>query len=241
MTDGTEKTMANLFGFDTGGLTNGLASAGNTLAVTIMYLAIGILVVIAGSLFIWLWYQRKIFNKKIVVYENISGQGFRKTITDTARLIKVGDGGEEILFLRKLKIYRTAYGKKMGQNEYWFAVGQDGYWYNITLGDLDAKMGLLDIEPVDRDMRYMHVAIRKNIQDRYRKQNFMEKYGSMLMNGIFLLIMLVGLWFLISKIVTGITSLNIGIEQSRQTLEVVKGALSHVDTICSGGAGYVAK
>ena len=80
----------------------------------------------------------------------------------------------------------------MGPNIYWFAIGQDGYWYNVVLGDLDAKMGMLDIEPVDRDMRYMHVAIRKNIQDRYKKIGFMEKYGTIVMNSIFLLIMLLG-------------------------------------------------
>jgi len=42
------------------------------------------------------------------------------------------------------------------------------------------------IEPVDRDMRYMHVAIRKNITERYRKVGFMEKYGVMVFSGIFI-------------------------------------------------------
>ena len=127
----------------------------------------------------------------------------------------------------------------MGTNTYWFAVGQDGYWYNCTLGDLDAKMGMLDIEPVDRDMRYMHVAIRKNIQDRYKKQNFMEKYGTIVMNGIFLIIMLVGLWLLISKMGKAADIMNSGLVTTQGTMEAVKTALSHVDTICSGGAGYV--
>jgi hypothetical protein len=234
--------MGDILGLDIGGLGSGLQSgltaAGNGLVTTIAYIGVAILVCLVIAVGGWLWWQSKIYNKKIFVFENIGGQ-FRLTKRDTARLIKVGDGGEEILFLRKLKVYRTAYGKLMGKNEYWFAVGQDGYWYNITLGDLDAKMGLLDIEPVDRDMRYMHVAIRKNIQERYRKQNFMEKYGSILMNGIFLIIMMVGLYFLIKRMVTGMDSINAGLEMSKQTMEVMKGALANVDKICSGGGGYI--
>jgi len=114
------------------------------------------------------------YNRKIVVFENIAGQGFQPVYKDSAKLVKLGDGGEELLYLRKKKVYRTAYGRKMGKNVYWFVIGQDGYWYNSILGDLDAKMGMLDIEPIDRDMRYMHVAVRKNITERYRKIGFME-------------------------------------------------------------------
>lgn len=136
---------------------------------------------------------------RVIVFENLGGGGYRKAFEDRARVIKIGDSGEEVLFLRKKKVYRTAYGRKMSNNTYWFAIGQDGYWYNITLGDLDAKKGMLDIEPIDRDMRYMHVAIRKNTEARYRKQKFMEKYGTIVINGIFLIIMVIGIIWALSK------------------------------------------
>lgn len=198
-----------------------------------------IVVAIIIALLMWMNFQKKIYNKKIVVFENLGGQGYQKTGEDTARLIKIGDGGEEILFLRKGKTYKTAYGKKMGSNTYWFAVGQDGYWYNCTLGDLDAKMGMLDIEPVDRDMRYMHVAIRKNIQDRYKKQSFMDKYGTVVMNSVFLLIMLWGLWFIADKMGGVAKELVTALQQNQETTKLMKEALSQVQTICSGGAGYI--
>lgn len=229
--------MAEILGFNVP-INNPLAGAGSTIGMTITIGAIIVLVTIIIGISIWIWYQKKLFNKKVIVFENLGGQGFQKTGEDRARLVKIGDGGEEILFLQKRKSYKTAYGKKMGANTYWFAVGQDGYWYNCTLGDLDAKMGMLDIEPVDRDMRYMHVAIRKNIQDRYRKQNFMEKYGTILMQGLFLIIMLIGIWFLISKMGKTAEIINQGLLTTKDTMEVVKSSLSHVDTICSGGAGY---
>jgi len=202
-----------------------------------MLILIVFMFVIVGGILIFILMDRKKYNKKIILFENIAGQGYQVTKRDRARLVKVGDGGEEILFLKKLKVYRTAYGKKMGKNQYWFAVGQDGYWYNIILGDLDAKMGMLDIEPIDRDMRYMHVAIRKNIQERYKKQNFMEKYGSILMNGLFLIIMLVGLGVLISKMADTANVINTGITTANELMATSRDLLTSMGNICNGGSG----
>lgn len=228
--------MASLFGMDLGFTMPTFGTDG--LMTILMWIAIVFVFIIIGGIIIWSYFQRKMYNKKIVLFENIGNTGYQKTGEDVARLVKVGDGGEEILFLKNRKCYRTAYGKKMGKETYWFAVGQDGYWYNIVLGDLDAKMGMLDIEPVDRDMRYMHVAIRKNIQERYRKINFMEKYGQMIANFIFLIIMLVGIWFLINKLTTATGQIIQAMDLNAGMLETLKGALSNIDNLCSGARGY---
>jgi len=183
---------------------------------------------------LWIYYQWKIYNKKIILFENIAGQGYQVVGRDKARIVKIGDGGEEILFLRRRKVYRTAYGRKMGANTYWFAIGQDGYWYNIVLGDLDAKMGMLDIEPIDRDMRYMHVAIRKNIQDRYKKESFMQKYGVMVISGVFLLVMLIAIWLLMSKAGDLIQASERTVQTIPQLAEHVETIVSKLDTVYSG-------
>lgn len=227
--------MASIFGMDLGmdlpSFTQSFGGNGLIIILTLIF------VILAGGIIIYMILQQKTFNKKIILFENISGQGYQPTLKDRARLVKIGDGGEEILYLRKKKVYRTAYGKKMGKNTYWFAVGQDGYWYNITLGDLDAKMGMLDIEPIDRDMRYMHVAIRKNITERYRKVGFMEKYGVMLISGIVILIMLGGMWFLIDQIGELLGSTAGIVEKLTPLTDAMQKALSKVDQLCSGGSG----
>jgi len=41
------------------------------------------------------------------LFENIAGKGWEPTLKDRARVVKIGDGGEEILFLRKSKVFRT--------------------------------------------------------------------------------------------------------------------------------------
>jgi|TARA_R100001530_G_scaffold34477_3_gene26942 hypothetical protein len=200
-------------------------------------IAVILLVVGFSAVAFWFWYQGKIFNKRIKVFENIAGAGWQHTGNDKARIVKVGDGGEEIMYLQKRRVYRTAYGRKMGKNTYWFAIGQDGYWYNVVLGDLDAKMGMLDIEPIDRDMRYMHVAIRKNIQERYRKIGFMEKYGQILMSGIFFIILIIGIWLLISKVEDLITIAGQNIEAGKPVADALSNAVGNLDNLCSGGSG----
>ena len=198
--------------------------------------AILIFFIVAAVVF-YLIYQWRLYNKKVVVFENISGQGFQPVFKDVARTIKLGAGGEEILYLRKKKCYRTAYGRKMGKNTYWFAIGQDGYWYNCVLGDIDAKMGMLDIEPIDRDMRYMHVAVRKNIADRYKKSKFLDKYAPILMNGMFLIIILIGIWFLLDKIATIASSSASSVEAANKVLAASKEVIVSLDNICTGGSG----
>ena len=219
----------NLAGFE---IPISAPSIGFGLGSTTWYLIMLIMfILVVGGVAIYLMNRFRVYNKKIVVFENIANRGYQPIFKDRARLVKLGDGGEELLYLLKKKAYRTAYGKKMGKNTYWFAIGQDGYWYNIVLGDLDAKMGMLDIEPIDRDMRYMHVAIRRNIQDRYRKPNFMEKYGVYMMTGIFFIIMIIGIWFLLDKIADISSTVANSVQTSEKVTKATESLITALDNI----------
>jgi len=229
--------MGTILGLETGMGSASEFASGTGAGNTITWVLIALLIVISGAIIIWIWLQNKKYKYKIKVFENIAGQGYQLGFKDRAMLVKLGDGGEEILFLKKKKVYRTAYGKKMGKNDYWFAIGQDGYWYNFLLGDLDAKMGMLDIEPIDRDMRYMHVAIRKNITDRYRKVGFMEKYGTLVIGGVMILILLAGVWFMLDKVGELMSQSNKAVDILVESNTITQKALAHVDTIMSGGSG----
>jgi len=225
----------SIFGINLGFSLPTISSQG--IGFWLLMIALFVLFTVIISVVVWMWYMNKIYNKKIIIFENIAGKGYQNTGSDKARVVKVGDQGEEILFLRKRKVYRSSYGRKMGTNTFWFAIGQDGYWYNILLGDLDAKMGMLDIEPIDRDMRYMHVAIRKNIQERYRKQSVMEKYGPIIISGLFLIIMLVGIWINLSKIGDVAHEQTVSIDAYKELAEQFKTIAANMDKFCAGGSG----
>ena len=228
--------MASLFGLDLGVDPASFVSGSSFGTMFTISALIFVIAIIAG-IGIWIWNQKKIYSKTVINFENISGAGYSIANKDVARLVKVGDGGEEILYLKRAKEYRTAYGKKMGKNQYWFAKGQDGYFYNIVLGDLDAKMGMLDIEPIDRDMRYMHVAIRKNIQDRYKKVRFMDKYGSWIMGGLMMIIFFIGMGFMLDQIGNLIGETTSAMSSIADAVESMKSIAAHLDTVCSGGTG----
>lgn len=225
---------ASIGGFDLGFQIPTISTAG--IGYWITFAVIVLMVCFCVGLGFWIWYQNKLFSKKIILFENIAGAGWRMTSKDRARIVKIGSGGEELLYLKKRKVYRTAYGKKMDKNTYWFAIGQDGYWYNIILGDLDAKMGMLDIEPIDRDMRYMHVAIRKNIQERYRKVGLMEKYGVVIIQGFFFIIMIIAIWLLLSKVGDQIHAATQITEAVKPLANEITNAIAHIDNLC-GGSG----
>ena len=153
-----------------------------------------ILIVGAGVLFFFMTYK-----KKVILFENISGQGYQPILKTRARIVKLGIGGEELLKTLAGGHYISAYGRKMGKNTFWFAKGQDGYWYNIVLGDLDSKRAMLDIEPIDRDVRMFHVALDRLSHQTYGKTSFLEKYGIHMMLFLFLIVLVLGMWFLIGK------------------------------------------
>jgi len=207
---------------------------------TLTIIAVMLLTIILGAVAFWLVYSWRVFKYKIEIYEN-TGHGYRKVGVDRARLIKVGDGGEEILFLKRMKVYRGAYGKKMGKNIIWFFIGQDGYWYNCVLGDADAKMGMLDIEPIDRDMRLFHVAIRKNIADRYKTKKIITT-AAIVMGGLVItvIIMFIGNWFILDKIGDVMTTSTSNIEATERVAEMTKQIVSSLGNVCSGSGIKVA-
>ena len=228
--------MGSILGLETGLSVPSLASSKIGVWVLMILIVIVALLIVAGVVY---WYfNKKLYRYQIVVFENISGEGWRVGYRDTAKYLRLSKDGTEVLFLRKKKIPLTAYGKKMGLNQYWFAIGQDGGWYNITLGDLDSKMGTLDIEPVDRDIKYISVAMRKNAAENYGpKVTFMDKYGSWIFGGMMLIIMLVGFYFLLEQIGNLVNTLAAAAQSSEASTKVVMEALGHVDSVCSGGSG----
>ncbi len=134
------------------------------------------------------------YTKKVEIYENIAGMGYRKTMTTRARLVKLGIAGEEVLKTLRGGRYLTAYGKKTGMNTYMFVKGPDGYLYNAVHGDFDTKLAMLDIEPIDRDVRMFHVAMARLAAANYDKKSFMDKYGGWIAIFIIMVIMFIGFY-----------------------------------------------
>jgi len=193
-------------------------------------------IILVGVISLFLFFMT--YNKKIILFENISGAGYQPTLRTRARIVRLGVGGEEVLKTLAGGHYVSAYGRKMGKNTYWYAKGQDGYWYNFLMGDLDTKLAMLDIEPVDRDVRMFHVALDKLSHQTYGKTGFLEKYGIHIMLFAFLIVMLIGFWMIAGKINEGLIATNAAANVNLQTVEAADAALTKVD-IVNRGTGLV--
>ncbi len=171
------------------------------------------------------------YKKKIILFENISGQGYQPVFRSRARVVKLGVGGEEILKTLFGGHFVSAYGRKMGKNTYWYAKGGDGYWYNIILGDLDAKQKILDVEPIDRDVRMFHVALDRLSHQTYGKTSFLEKYGVHMMMFAFLIVLILGMWFIVGKIGDAVAPLEMSTENAVKIQEANDKTLAKLDNL----------
>lgn len=198
--------------------------------------AIGIILALIIAVITFFVIMNIIYNKKIVVFRNISGKGFTPVFRDKARIVRLGSSGEEILYLQKSKVYRV--GKRpMEKNVFWYAVLDDQLWYNFTLGDLDKKMNELGVKVSDLDMRYQHVAIRRNLQDRLQKPGWWAQYGTMVISLAFMAVIFIFMFLLYGKFNDTVSAAKGAVEAAAKVVEGTERVLSAQHNIQSGDSG----
>jgi len=216
------------FGFPDISLTGFLSSSW---IYVVFVVIIGIILIVGIALLLFY----KTFNRKVVFFENISGLGYQPTMRKRARIIKIGKSGEELLSVIGGETL-SAYGRKMGKNTFWFAKGQDGYWYNFLLGDLDSRKAMLDIEPVDKNVRMFHVAKDRMNRDNYMKKSFMEKYGTTLLMFLFLVVLVLGMWFIIGQVGKATSSLSATADTNKEVVQTLNQILQANQNIKNQGS-----
>lgn len=172
--------------------------ANSGLIIGMFFLIILILIAFAILMFILIRHLK--YNRQITILEDVQGADDLEPIgKDKAMLVKVGKGGTELLYLKKRKLYRGAYGKRMGKNKYYFAIGADGYWYNITLGSLEKGMQKVGIKPTVVNMRYQNEALMELIKERYEQVGFWKQYGALVVQMGFFVLVAVMFWLYFSE------------------------------------------
>lgn len=173
-----------------------LANIGNVVG----WIIFGVIVIAGGFFAYTQWRNKKIFNKKITVFE-IVGQYYEPVYRDFAKTVKLGKGGFEILFLKKMKVYRIGYGGRVGKRDYYFFIGRDGYWYNGMLSAKDIfSEGHVPIVTTNPTMRGQYTALEKQIDALHaEKASFLEKYGQWIAAIAFVLIAGVIMWLILKE------------------------------------------
>lgn len=159
---------------------------------------------LGGGWWIYEYYKnKKIFNKRITAFEIVSGE-WKPCIRDVAKVVKIGKGGFEILYLKKSKTWKIAYGGRIGMNDYYFFILPDGYWYNGSLdaniNRIDENGGLVPVKTTNPLMRGQYTALEKQIDILHGdKVGFWDKHGNFVMSIAFILISGVLLWLMFKE------------------------------------------
>lgn len=154
-------------------------------------IGLGILVfAVALAIFTYFMYIKLRYNKKIVLFRKV-GTSIVPVIYDKGWLTRVGSAGDTWLKVRKTKKTLPRPRMQIAKNEYWFFEREDGEWINFTLQDFDKTMKQAGVYYVEEDMRLQRLGIQKNLQERFQKVSFWQKYGGMIMSLIFILVITV--------------------------------------------------
>lgn len=180
-----------------------------------------IILAVGAGLFAFIYYRdKKVFTKLITAFD-IVGIYFTPAFNDVAKVVKLGSGGFEILYLKKLKTWKLAYGGKIGTNRYYFFIMPDGYWYNGMLSanmhSIDKNGGLIPIVTTNPNMRANYTALEKQIDSLHKdKKGFMEQYGQWVFGITYIAVMGIFFWLVAREV--GPVLNNMGAIADRQGL-----------------------
>jgi len=197
-----------------------------------IFLWIFIAVIVIGGLagFIGWYFWKKSYNKQVWIFTRIGGVPMLKQI-DRGKLIAFGMAGDKLMKLQKLKKYLSPPQIQMGKDIYWFWEREDNEFVNFSLEDIDEVQKKAGAYYVDTDMRMQRLGIEKNLRDRLGKNSWMEKYGTMVAVGVFLILITICLVVLFSKL----KDLSASLDTTGQSLGQVATAIEKFYTKRVGG------
>lgn len=138
------------------------------------------------------------YNKKIVLFRNINN-----SVTPCNRFTgcfeRISLTGDYWCKVKQVKKIIPRPKIAMGKNTYWFFEREDGEWINFGLKNIDEEMKKAGVYYLDEDMRLQRIGIQKNLELRYKKSSFWDKYGQTVMWVLFMIICTVCLVILFDK------------------------------------------
>jgi preprotein translocase subunit SecG len=205
----------------------------------ILFAVICIGVIVYG--YVW-WTNKKLFNKTIKAYSIVNGYWSDQPYVDIAKSVKIGSGGFEIIYLKKLKTWKLAQDARAGNNTYEFYIMPDGYWYPARrLGNLykiDEFNGYIPVVSTNPSMRAQYTSLEKQINDIHaQKKNFWEQYGNWILSIAFILIAGVMLWMNYKEYVAASGNFNAMADKFASLVDKMNTMLGNLQT--GGNSGLV--
>lgn len=205
-----------------------------------------VIILLAGAGY---WYfaiyskNKKIFSKKIVAKQMIGGY-WKPVYYDVAKSVKLGKAGFEVLYLKKLKTWKIAYGGNFGDSEYEFYIMPDGYWFNSrAYGDvkyMDNNAGLVSVVTTNPLMRGQYVALEKQVDALHaEKGKWWDKYSTVVLSIAFVLIAGVIMWLLFKEWRGAVEGVNMISDKQGILLDKISNLISNIQGTSGGNSGLI--
>lgn len=219
---------------------------GGVFSVGVWLILIFVFAVICG-LITYFIVMRMRYKFKIIVWEKVNGR-FEITGRDKAMEMPLSRFGETVFYLQKRKKYIPRPNKQVGRRQFFFFVREDGQWINVDLEDIDTKAKRMRIHFTDKSMNYARTQIERALKERYDKPNFFERYGTIIVSIIFVVLLGILTWLLFDKWLELARVTNAGVETSglimdktATVIDKLNTVLSAMDNICQGGSGVITR
>ena len=132
----------------------------------------------------------------------------------------LGSGGEEVWYLKKRKRSIPPATLAMGKNVFWHYQKEDGDLINFDMDSLNVVARKAGIHFTHADMRYARTNIQRNFKDRYNKVTFLDKYGTVLVFTVHIIIVSLMFVWLLKDFQSVAASLNEAITRAAELLKV---------------------
>lgn len=147
----------------------------------------------------WMYIKYKKYNQHLKIFGKING-AIVPIYNDRGMFQRVGIAGDFWCRTMRHKKVIPRPTISMGKNVYWYFIREDGEWINFGIQDIDKVMKEAKVYYVDEDMRLQRLGIERNLRQRYeKKEGFWAKYGGLLINIFFVLIVMVALILLFKE------------------------------------------
>jgi len=199
-----------------------------------MLVAIG-----GGILFYWIMTQRK-FNNGVVVWKKVGGE-VKQVFKGIAATERLGDAGDYCFIIKGLNKVLPKPHIQVGAGRglfgarpiYWFFERADGEWINIGMEDIDERQKSAKAYYVDEDMRLQRLGIQKNLRDRFQQLGFWQKYGTMIVMLVFVLVITVCLVIMFKEMNGNWAAA----QDAAAAFEKMANSISRLATCSGGGIG----
>lgn len=198
---------------------------------TIIFWVLGVLVIggLIGGITYYFVNQAR-YKIKIRVFSDVAGKP-EQTYFDRARVVNLGQSGENCWYLRGMKRQIPPGTKSMAKNEFWYYIKEDGDLINIGLENMNHKLKLMGINFTNPAMRYARIALQRNMKDRYQKVTFMDKYGTVLIFTIHIIIVSIMFVWILKEVNSILPVLKTAIADAGELLKDSRAILESANAV----------